>query len=397
MPKKNENEIKRDAIERHPDLPNPRGAMTNIDDLAVDIRENGLTYGPLVWPVKDGKKTHYFLLDGWRRLEAIEMIRAGFEHDGDFYEAIPDFSDTIKVEPWEGNIDDAKFRVIGANIQRDPLTNMEMADAIYALQQAKDLTNRAISRKLGKSESWVSRTLTFARTATPEVKEAVKNKEITERAARQVASAPPEEQPKQLETAKEAKKKGKSAEKAIKRKAGKPSAPTKRVLMEVAKLLPEKSPTEVEEAAVNGYEAALRFAAGEMTLEDSFTYAGFDLPKGINLDEVLSAKRGRPPVKKPDQPADEKPKKRGRPAKATKKNAKPKAPPKKKAAAKKADKKKAPPKKKAATKPKADKKKTISEKTDKKKAPPKKKKAEKRQVVITNDETPNPDLEGIPF
>jgi len=299
MKRQKATEISRANIETHDELVNPRTVLTNVEELAVDIRENGLTYGPLVWrSVGKSKKVKYFLLDGWRRMAAIKLIREGFKYDGETYDAMPDAFESVAVVQWEGELQEAQFRIVGANIQRDPLSNLEMADSLLKLAKNKvtnpnGFTNRAIARRLGKSETWVSRVLSFAKQAEPVVKEAVRKKEITEQAAHLISTeADPEEQERQVEVAKEAKKKGKPAPQEIARKKGKPSVPGKKVLMEVAKLIPESSPTELEERGANGFEAGIRFAAGEMSLEEAFTYAGFTLPEGVDIDKILGGYTG---------------------------------------------------------------------------------------------------------
>ncbi len=410
-------EIPRSEISFHDELPNPRTMLNSIEELAVDIRENGLTYGPLVWRTGDDP-VEFYLLDGWRRMAAIEKIREGFKYDGETYAAIPDAFDSVPAVQWEGELQEAQFRIVGANIQRDALSNLEMADSLLKLAKHKTknpdgFTNREIARRIGKSETWVSRVLSFAKGAEAPVKEAVLNKEISEKAAHKIAAVKdPVEQVAQLEIAKDAKKKGQAGDKKIARAKGAPSSPGKKVMMEVAKLIPQKAPTDLEEGAANGYEAALRFAAGEISFEESFLMAGFSVPEGIDIESILGGYVG--PVKAAEMAAEKKAnenkakaeKKAAKKAKADAKKAEKAALKKEAAKLKKAEKaalkkKKAEAAKKKKAEAKAEKAAAKKEAADAQKAEKaaakaaKKKSGKARKVVVTNDDATDPVEEDV--
>lgn len=154
-------------------LGNCREKLTKIDELAADIRENGLLQPLLVWHkrmrrephvLEDGREVwdRYILIAGNRRHAAIARIRD--DEPGAF--------DSVPVTLKTGNEDDALFAQIAENLQREDLTPVELANAIYKMRQ-RGHTQAAIASKLAKSQGWVSRLLKLRERAIPELLKAV--------------------------------------------------------------------------------------------------------------------------------------------------------------------------------------------------------------------------------
>lgn len=154
-------------------LGNCREKLTKIDELAADIKENGLLQPLLVWHKRMRREPHilpdgrevwdrYILIAGNRRHAAIGRIR---EDEPDAFSMVPV---TLKI----GNEDDALFAQIAENLQREDLTPIELANAIYKMRQ-RGHTQAAMAAKLSKSQGWVSRLLKLRERACSELLKAV--------------------------------------------------------------------------------------------------------------------------------------------------------------------------------------------------------------------------------
>ncbi|MCC7537463.1 MAG: ParB/RepB/Spo0J family partition protein [Deltaproteobacteria bacterium] len=159
-------------------LGNCREKLTRIDELAADIRENGLLQPLLVWHKRMRREPHvlpdgrevwdrYILIAGNRRHAAIAKIR---DDEPGAFEAV---AVTLKT----GNEDDALFAQIAENLQREDLTPVELANAVYKMRQ-RGHTQAAIAGKLSKSQGWVSRLLKLRERATSELLKAVGDGEV---------------------------------------------------------------------------------------------------------------------------------------------------------------------------------------------------------------------------
>ncbi|MBL8680139.1 MAG: ParB N-terminal domain-containing protein [Myxococcales bacterium] len=159
-------------------LGNCRAQLKNITELAADIEERGLLQSLLVWHKRqkrepfvlpDGREVwdRYILIGGNRRHAAITLIR---ERDATAFETVP-------VTLLVGNEDDALFAQIAENLQREDLTAVDLAGAIFRLRQ-RGHTQATIAKRLSKSQTFVSRHLKLREHATEEVLRAVAKGEV---------------------------------------------------------------------------------------------------------------------------------------------------------------------------------------------------------------------------
>lgn len=154
-------------------IANPYQPRTNFDkdaltELSQSILENGLIQPIIVRPSLNGK---YEIVAGERRFKAASM--AG-------YQKIPciiqEYSD----------LQSAQVALI-ENIQRENLSPIEEAEAYQTLLQMTDLTQQELALKVGKTQSTIANKLRLLKL--PEsVKEALKERQVTERHARAMLS-----------------------------------------------------------------------------------------------------------------------------------------------------------------------------------------------------------------
>lgn len=154
-------------------IANPYQPRTNFDkdaltELSQSILENGLIQPIIVRPSLNGK---YEIVAGERRFKAASM--AG-------YQKVPciiqEYSD----------LQSAQVALI-ENIQRENLSPIEEAEAYQTLLQMTDLTQQELALKVGKTQSTIANKLRLLKL--PEsVKEALKERQVTERHARAMLS-----------------------------------------------------------------------------------------------------------------------------------------------------------------------------------------------------------------
>ncbi|MBL8678269.1 MAG: ParB N-terminal domain-containing protein [Myxococcales bacterium] len=159
-------------------LGNCRSQLKNISELAADIEERGLLQSLLVWHKRMKREPHvlpdgrevwdrYILIGGNRRYAAISKIR---EQDASAFETVP-------ATLLSGNEDDALFAQIAENLQREDLTAVDLANAVYKLK-GRGHTQSAIAKRLSKSQSFVSRLLKFRENASDALQRAVAKEEL---------------------------------------------------------------------------------------------------------------------------------------------------------------------------------------------------------------------------
>ncbi|TGJ99876.1 ParB/RepB/Spo0J family partition protein [Leptospira langatensis] len=126
---------------------NPRTNFdpTSIKELAANIKEFGL-----IQPITVRKKGDtYFLIAGERRLRAVKL------NGDEFIEAI--IKNVDKIDPERV----PEYKLI-ENIQREDLTDLEVALSISVIKSRKNLTVSNLVQTFHKSESWVKQKLAHA-------------------------------------------------------------------------------------------------------------------------------------------------------------------------------------------------------------------------------------------
>jgi len=134
-----------------PNPEQPRKDMGDIEGLAASIREQGVLEPLLVNKTDSG----YMIISGERRFHASQL------------------ADLADVPCIIKNLDKNQILEIALveNLQRKDLHPFEEADGLKALMQGFNYTHDHIAKKIGKSRSSVTETLTLANLA-PEVREA---------------------------------------------------------------------------------------------------------------------------------------------------------------------------------------------------------------------------------
>ncbi len=143
----------------------------SLSELANSIKKYGIVQ-PLVVTKKDGK---YDLVAGERRLRAAKSI--GLES---VPVVVKEYNDQTKNE----------ISLI-ENIQREDLNTLEVAEAYKYLMEKYNLNQEELAKNLGKSRSTVANSLRILN-LTDDIKEFVKNNEISEGHCKILASIPSE-------------------------------------------------------------------------------------------------------------------------------------------------------------------------------------------------------------
>jgi len=149
-----------------------------IDELCQTIKTHGLIQ-PVVVRVRDGK---YELIAGERRLRAVKKI--GME--------------TIPAIIREFNDSQTASIALIENLQRENLTSIEEAIAYQQLIEIHQLTQESLAQRLGKSQSTIANKLRLLHLSDP-VKDALRERKISERHARAMIPLPEEVQLRTLE------------------------------------------------------------------------------------------------------------------------------------------------------------------------------------------------------
>lgn len=132
------------AIEVDPSV-NARRKYAGIDKLAEDIKANGLINPLTVFQSKVDGKNRFQLRAGFRRYQAIALIR---ESDPSAFKQVP-------VAFKKGNDLDATFVNLAENIRRNDLTPGEIAECVYGLT-LQNVSQSDISKRIGLSNTYIS-------------------------------------------------------------------------------------------------------------------------------------------------------------------------------------------------------------------------------------------------
>jgi len=164
-----------EQIEAHELFKNLRQSYPDIDNLASSILQRGLLQPLTVWRVECeptkmpwGTVTaRYFLIAGFCRYKAIKRIK------GDQPELFQD----VPVCVFVGEYPEARLVNMTENVQRNNLNPIEVGEGLIELEDKFSLSQTELGQMLGKSQPWVSQTVSFVKDTTkvtPELKKAVK-------------------------------------------------------------------------------------------------------------------------------------------------------------------------------------------------------------------------------
>lgn len=153
-------------------LPNPEQPRKHFDqvemaELAASIREHGVIKPIAVEEaVSPAGKTMYILHDGERRWRAAIIAEL---------QAIPAIimPSLNGTGPYERLV-----RALVANIQTSPMSPVDDALAIVRLRDEHGMSNRDISKKIGKAESWISTRMRLAE-LDPEIQDLMRERKLS--------------------------------------------------------------------------------------------------------------------------------------------------------------------------------------------------------------------------
>jgi ParB-like chromosome segregation protein Spo0J len=161
---------------------NPRTYLGDVSELKSSIEENGLTVNPTVWETVVKGKTHYVLLMGHRRVEAIRQIRAEAEEAGS---AIP-FEEVV-CSVTDADIEGALSIALLDHVHSETLNPADTAQAVARLVERTGNQTR-VGDMLSKSQPWVSIYLNLYRGLIPAALEALRVGNIKVNQAKKLAA-----------------------------------------------------------------------------------------------------------------------------------------------------------------------------------------------------------------
>lgn len=144
--------------------PRQRFDQTAIAELAQTIQEHGLLQ-PIV--IREYEPDHYEIIAGERRFRAVSSLKW----------------DTVPAILEQMDDDETASMALIENLQREELTAIEEAHAYQKLMELNHMTQAQLAEGIGKSQGFVANKLRLLKLAEP-VREALLNREITERHGR---------------------------------------------------------------------------------------------------------------------------------------------------------------------------------------------------------------------
>jgi len=158
--------------------PRQRFDPTAISELAQTIEEHGLLQ-PIV--LRQYEPDHYEIIAGERRFRAVNSLK---------WTEVPAI-----VE--EMNDDETASMALIENLQREELSAIEEAHAYQQLMELNHMTQAQLAEGIGKSQGFVANKLRLLKLAEP-VRNAILNRQITERHGRALLALPVADQPAML-------------------------------------------------------------------------------------------------------------------------------------------------------------------------------------------------------
>ena len=175
-------EIAIDEIRVSPFQPRKEFSQTELQELAISIKEVGLIHPPVVRAVKSGDQILYYeLIAGERRWRAAKHAGLNF----------------IKVLIRDTNDLHAAKQTLIENVQRVDLDPLELAAAYKKLIDTFHMTQEEVADKVGKKRSTVANYLRLL-SLPDEIKKTLCSKEISMGHAKAILSLDSEEMQKKL-------------------------------------------------------------------------------------------------------------------------------------------------------------------------------------------------------
>jgi ParB-like chromosome segregation protein Spo0J len=157
-----------------------------IAELASSIEAEGLKDELVVWPYEKDKVTYNIVLRGQRRYLAIGKLLVEGKANG--------LGEGIPVKPVHcSSMAEAEIEALVDVVHGAGLSTPEQAEALERLK-ASGLTQKEVAKKLGKSETWVSRIGGAYHKAVPELREAWRMGKVPDESAKGLAEVPREHQ-----------------------------------------------------------------------------------------------------------------------------------------------------------------------------------------------------------
>lgn len=158
------------SIEQHEEFSNSREKIHGIEDLARSIEETGLQNEPVIWRVPCpeiempwGKVTHRnFLIVGFRRVAALNLLRAGAKGKALPYESIP-------VKIYEGDLQGAMRMNLTENLQRQDLSLYEIGSYLSKIRDETGASYAELAQQIGKTKAWVGEVVRFVSSESPAI------------------------------------------------------------------------------------------------------------------------------------------------------------------------------------------------------------------------------------
>lgn len=159
-------------------VPSPYQPRTIFDDERIDelcqtIKTHGVIQ-PIVVRVRNGK---FEIIAGERRYRAVLKL------------GLPTIPGIVR----EINDSQAASIALIENLQREGLTAIEEAAAYQKLMELHDLTQESLAQRIGKGQSTIANKIRLLQLSEP-VKQAMLDRQITERHARALLALPTEEE-----------------------------------------------------------------------------------------------------------------------------------------------------------------------------------------------------------
>ncbi len=167
-------------IEANPNQPRTSYSTQELEELALSIKENGVLQ-PIIVRRKPGAANLFQIVAGERRYRAADL--AGLD-------TIPAI---IK------DLSDKEVMVIALieNLQREDMNAIDTANGLNSLIDTYSYSHEQIAQMLGKSRSYITNLLRLLKLP-DDIKEKLKNKEISPSLARTIVSMPDLEKVKEL-------------------------------------------------------------------------------------------------------------------------------------------------------------------------------------------------------